>query len=42
MFLREIGYEVGDWIHLAQNTVQEQGHVNTVLNPQFLYKVVGN
>jgi hypothetical protein len=30
MALKEIGYEVVDWIHLAQDTVQSWPLVNTV------------
>jgi hypothetical protein len=32
MTLRETGWEVVDWIHLAQDTVQWWAVVNTVMN----------
>jgi len=32
MDLRELGWEVDDWIHLAQNRNQWRGFVNTVMN----------
>jgi hypothetical protein len=32
MHLREIGWEVVDWIHLAQDRVQWRAVVNTVMN----------
>jgi hypothetical protein len=34
MYLREIGREVVDWIHLTQNRVQWRTLVNTVMNIQ--------
>jgi hypothetical protein len=30
--LTEIGFEEVDWIHLAQNMVHHQVHVNTAMN----------
>jgi hypothetical protein len=32
MDIRETGYEVVDWIHLAQGVVQWQAPVNVVMN----------
>jgi hypothetical protein len=32
MDLKDIGYEDADWIQLAQDKVQEQASVNTVMN----------
>jgi hypothetical protein len=38
--LREIGWEVVDWIHLAQNRDQWRTVVNTVMNLRVPQKVV--
>jgi hypothetical protein len=32
MYLREMGWEVGDWIHLAQDKDRYRALVNTVMN----------
>jgi hypothetical protein len=32
MNLREVGWEVVDWVHLAQDRDQRQAAVNTVMN----------
>jgi hypothetical protein len=34
MYLREIGWEVVDWIHLAQDMYQRRAVVKTVMNLQ--------
>jgi hypothetical protein len=36
MDLKEIGWEVVDWMHLAQNRDQCRAVVNTVMNLRFL------
>jgi len=36
MYLREVGLEGVDWIHLAQDRDQWQAFVNTVMNFQVL------
>jgi len=38
MDLREVGWEVVDWRHLAQDEDQWQTLVNTVMNLQVPYK----
>jgi hypothetical protein len=35
MYLRDIGWEVADWMHLAEGRVQWQALVNTVMNFRF-------
>jgi hypothetical protein len=35
MYLREIGWEVVDWIYLVQDRDQWQAVVNTVMNLRF-------
>jgi len=32
MDLREVGWEIVDWIHVAQDRDQWRAHVNTVMN----------
>jgi hypothetical protein len=39
MHLKETGYEVVDWIHLAQNRAQLRVFVNTIMNLRFPLKV---
>jgi hypothetical protein len=36
--LRESGYERMKWIHVAQDTMQRQAHVNTVMDCQSTQK----